>query len=839
MYTLLAQFELQFPQRLYWLAVLLPVLFFALRGATEMAMWKRVATALCRILAISLLVVAYATLIQRSLSEQKFVVFTTDASYSVDGPSQKAAKDFVHAARQHQGDHVVAFLDFADKAGDVHAAPNTRTEGLNALGSNPAAAVQLAAASIPNGFVPHVVLLTDGNQTAGDLVRTAATARLPITVVPLPSFAAPEVCISKLKAPLRIDPDSRMPLEIIAQSNLEATGTLEIRSESELLASAEISLQIGENHLNLDVPSGSQREATITAKLSVPDDAHPGNNLRRIRVTTIRPRRALLVDGFPEEAQGFLQVLTQQGIEARLQSVQDFQASDQSLDDYDLLILSDIVPTELRAEKVEAIDRYVRRQGGGLILLGGDRTFGVPAFRDTALERMAPVTAADAITADKKSVLAMVLVIDRSDSMKYDRRMELAKVAAKQSIQVLESHDKAGVIAFSDEAQWIAEIGPCADKDQLLRKIDTLQHRGMTRMYPAVERAVLALQQIVADRRHMILLTDGIPWPGNYREIAREMAESGITLSTVSISPGAEQDLLMDMAQIAGGRHHHCDDAADVPAILVRETQAAAGQEKIVEFSPFALRALPGLETDSAPNLLGYARTNPKDQAEPLLFAVAGHPLLSWWRYGAGTTVAFTADVKDRWSARWQSWPGYGPFWKRLVQHAARRPTESELEVTVQASGPTATVFVDAPLDDAGGRLDNARVTARVTSPNSADRTLDLSLVAPGLYQASFPTNASTEFDIHATCTAPSGQSWQAKQTLLLDYPEELQLRQTNESLLRSVAAVSGGVYDPDPASIFAADGRSVERTTAYWHYLVAAAMLLFVIDVALRRLRF
>ena len=59
------------------------------------------------------------------------------------------------------------------------------------------------------------------------------------------------------------------------------------------------------------------------------------------------------------------------------------------------------------------------------------------------------------------------------------------------------------------------------------------------------------------------------------------------------------------------------------------------------------------------------------------------------------------------------------------------------------------------------------------------------------------------------------------------------------ESLLRSVAAVSGGVYDPDPASVFAADGRTVERITTYWQYLVLAAMLLFVVDVGLRRLRF
>jgi Mg-chelatase subunit ChlD len=838
MYALLAQFELQHPQRLCWLAVLLPVLFFALRSTTEMATWQRIATTLCRVLAISLLVIAYADLVQRSLSEQKFVIFATDASRSVSGTSRQAADEFLRAALKHQGDNRVAFLDFASEPGDVRSEPDGQSQGLNDLASNPAAALQLAAASIPGDFVPQVVLLTDGNQTAGDLGRAAATAAIPISVVPLAAFADPEVAITDLRAPIRAESGSRIPLEVVAQSNRETTGTLELHSGGEVLASTDVELQTGENHLTLDMPLGSQREAILTAKLSASQDTHPENNARRTGVSTIRPRRVLLVDSVAREAESFLKVLTREGVEATLQSLQEFQAASEPLDTYDLLILSDVAPAEMQLEKLQAIERFVGEQGGGLLLLGGDETFGVPAFRGTALEKMAPVTAADTVETDKKSVLAMVLVIDRSESMKVDRRMELAKVAAKQSIQVLESHDKAGVIAFSDEVEWIAEIEPCDNKADLLARIDTLTHQGMTRMYPAVERAVLALQQTVADRRHMILLTDGIPWPGNYREIAREMAESGITLSTVSISPGAEQDLLIDMARIAGGRHHHCDNAADVPGILVRETRAAAGQEKPAEFSPFALRKLPGLETDSAPNLLGYARTNPKDQAEPLLFAVAGHPLLSWWRYGAGITVAFTADVKDRWSTPWHSWSGYGPFWKRLVRHAARRSTGPDLNVSVKVSGRQATISVDAPLDAESGRPSDSRVMAEVSSPNCADRVLDLTLVAPGLYQASFETAGDDEFEIDVTFEGPSGQLWHARSALLIDYPEELQWRPTRESLLRGVAAASGGDYDPDPARVFEADGRTVERITAYWQYFVLAAMLLLVVDVALRRLR-
>ena len=505
-----------------------------------------------------------------------------------------------------------------------------------------------------------------------------------------------------------------------------------------------------------------------------------------------------------------------------------------------MLILADVSAKDLDAAQLQAIDRYVHELGGGLIVLGGDKTFGETAFRDTPLERMLPVTAAAAPEEAEKSVLAMVLVIDRSDSMKNDRRLDLAKEAAKQSVGVLEAHDKAGVIAFSDDAEWIAALAPVADKADLLKCIDTLTHYGQTNMYKGIVRAVLALEQTSADRRHMILLTDGVPAPGDYREIAQRMAASGITLSTVSISKGAEQDMLKDMAAIAGGRHNHCDDPSAVPRILVQETKVAASEEGYREFRPFALRTLPGLDVSSAPPLLGYARTNPKPEAEPLLFAVAGHPLLCWWRYGAGTALAFTSDVKNRWAARWQSWPGYGAFWERLVRHVARQPRVNPLSISARRTGDTVTVTADLPA--ASGQYPaGVNLSATIAGLGDKQQTLALNAVAPGRYAANFsvPPGTPAEFEIRVSGEGSAESPLAATQTVFIDYPDELRLQPTNDDLLRRIAETTGGVFRPEPASVFAPDGRTVPRVTPRWSYLLIAALLLFVADVALRRLKF
>ncbi len=846
MYPLLAALEFEHPLRLIWLAIAPVIVYFAVRSRTSAPMWRRAASLTCRLLILTLAVLAFACLARRGPSEQRFVVFATDVSRSVAGGGRQAAEQFIQSALQQQGGHHAAFIAFADKPGAATAEPQFTAETLDVNSSDPAAALQLAAATIPADFVPHVVLLTDGNETGGDLARAALGVGVPVAVVPLPAFAGPEVCLTDLLAPAEVAPGGDVPWEVVIQANVETTGTVELLRDGDLAARSDVALQPGENRIRLQTPLGAGvaaavvPAATFTARVAAKQDTIAENNQRRARVVASRRLRVLLADAEPATTGAFRDVLASQGFDVTAQPPAELAANAAALDAFDLLVLSDVPSKDLNAGQLQAIDDYVRVQGGGLIVLGGERTFGETALRDTPLERLLPVTAAAATEEAEKTVLAMVLVIDRSQSMEEDNRLGLAKEAAKQSVRVLEAYDKAGVVAFSDDAEWIANLAPVADKGELLKRIDTLTPYGQTNMYGGVVRAVLALEQTAADRRHIILLTDGVPAPGDYREIAQRMAAGGITLSTVSISKGAEQDLLKEMATIAGGRHNHCDDPSDVPRILVQETKVAAADEGYREFRPFALRTLPGLDVASAPPLLGYARTNPKPDAEPLLFAVAGHPLLCWGRYGAGVTLAFTSDVKGPWTARWKSWPGYGAFWKRLVRHVARQPQPSPLNMSARCSGES--IVVTANLTAADGRYaTDAKLTATVAGPRGEPQTLSLEPVAPGRYAATCTAQAPipAEYEIRVTGPGSSDPSLAATQTVFIDYPEELRLQATNEDLLRRVAEATGGFFRPEPASVFAPDGRTVPRVARFWTWLLLAALLLFVADVALRRLRF
>lgn len=838
MSPLFAAIEFEHPLWLIGLAVLPVIAYFAIRSSAGAPVWRRAASLVCRAVIVTLVILAFAGITNRGPSQQRFVVFATDVSRSVAGGARREAEEFILAALAQQGGHAAAVLPFAGRPGSFSTEPQLAIEGLDANASNPAAALQLAADSIPDNIVPQVVLFSDGNETAGDLARAALGVNVPVSVVPLPAFADPEVCVTELLAPASAAPDVPISLEVVIRSNGKTAGSVELLRDGDPVARSDMTLQPGENRVRLPTALDAGPAPVFTARVTAERDTNAENNQRRARVVASRRLRVLLVDAEPAAVGSFRDVLAGRGLDVTAQSPAQLTTDAATLDAFDLLILSDVSAEDLNQSRLQAIDRYVHELGGGLIVLGGEKTFGETALRDTPLERMLPVTAAAAPEEAEKSVLAMVLVIDRSQSMEEDRRLDLAKEAAKQSVGVLEAHDKAGVIAFSDDAQWIADLAPVADKAELLKRIDTLTPYGQTNMYRGVVRAVLALEQTAADRRHMILLTDGVPAPGDYREIAQRLASSGITLSTVSISKGAEQDMLKEMAAIAGGRHNHCDDPSAVPRILVQETKVAASGEGYREFRPFALRALPGLEVGSTPPLLGYARTDPKPEAEPLLFAAAGHPLLCWWRYGAGTTLAFTSDVKNRWAARWLKWPGYGDFWKRLVRHVARPPRASPLTVSARRTGET--IAVTAELAAAGGRYaSGAKLSATVSGPSGKQQTHDLQPDAPGRWTVNFtvPTGVPSEFEIRVSGEGSAGSSLAATRTVFIDYPDELRLQDTNEDLLRRVGETTGGVFRPEPAAVFAPDGRTVPRVTPLWSPLLLAALLLFVADVALRRL--
>ena len=133
-------------------------------------------------------------------------------------------------------------------------------------------------------------------------------------------------------------------------------------------------------------------------------------------------------------------------------------------------------------------------------------------------------------------------------------------------------------------------------------------------------------------------------------------------------------------------------------------------------------QVLSEIRLDEAPFLLGYVVTRPKPTAEVILATESGDPLLAWWRYGLGMSVAFTSDAKARWAAEWLTWPQFGQFWAQVVRHALRKAEAKGTLVQVERTGRKAVVSTRRHREPSGKFLNRAHDRADAGRPAARDQ---------------------------------------------------------------------------------------------------------------------
>jgi len=825
-----------------WLAglLVLPVLvFYFYRGLVDFARWQRVLSLGCRTAVVVLLVLALAGLTLLRPTHDQFVVFAVDKSLSVGDDSRKAADHFVNEAVKKAGNNRAGFLAFGETPGTVRDRVETDAgQKVEENGTNLAAAIEVAAAACPPFYVPKIVLLSDGNQTAGDALKAALRAGVNVTTVPLKTRDDAEVQVSAVRVPAQVQQGQAFNVEVVIDSNHDDEGEVEIYQGAHKVWNQRRKLKKGENKISLPQSIEQDRLVAFTARTKGFKDTLLDNNSDFGLVSTAGKPRVLLIESEQRDAKDLVYALEEQDIRVDVRPPQGMPDSLADLQNYELLIMSNVPATALSMKQMEIARTFVRDLGGGLIMLGGDQSFGLGGYYKTVLEEILPVRS-DFEKEKEKPSLAMVLVIDKSGSMGGEK-IEMAKEAAKSAIELLGPSDKIGVIAFEGETYWVSDIHPCSDKGFVLDRVSTIEAGGGTVMYPAMEEAFEALQHTVAKLKHVIILTDGISAPGDFEGISQSMAAARITVSTVGVGNDADQPLLEEIARIGGGRSYQAEDPFSIPQIFAKET-VAASKSAINEqpFQPQTIRptqALAGLEVETAPPLLGYVVTRNKPTSEPILATESGDPLLTWWRYGLGMSVAFTSDAKSRWAAEWTAWPTFGKFWAQIVRHAMRKNEAKGIVVQVDQKNRQATVSLDA-IDPSGRFLNGAETELTVIDAQLGKKSITMAQTAPGRYQAEFPTPLAGSYHLEFSQKYQGKPLYQQSRGLAVGYPDELRLRPTNQDLLQSIARASGGQYDPKPEAIFAPTEQTALRATPLWPYLLMAAALIFVVDVALRRI--
>ena len=495
-------------------------------------------------------------------------------------------------------------------------------------------------------------------------------------------------------------------------------------------------------------------------------------------------------------------------------------------------------------KQMEGIRDYVREQGGGLIMIGGEESFGLGGYYRTPIEEALPVTMEVKQKVEIPS-LAVVLSIDRSGSMAMTTddkatKLDIAKEASHLVVDLLDDRNEVGVMSWDTEFVWDSPMRPARDKQAIHHAIATIKAGGGTDGYPALKEAYQVLFDRPALLKHVIFLSDGQMTRGDFAGLIRRMSKDKITVSTVAIGKDADVQLMIDIAKWGRGRFYYTDEGATVPRIFTLETQLAS-KASLVE-QPFkASVASPGHEAiqeidwKEAPPLGGYVATTLKGNAEMVLMTHQEDPLLATWRYGLGRSAAFTSDAKGKWGVLWLRWGNFNKFWSQVTRWTLRTGSRSDTVATVSRVDETGEIMVDA-IDSKGEFINFLDSQVGVVAPNKQRDMVELEQVGPGRYRGRFP--ASQEGVYLVGMAQRKGDQIVGSQLagLVVPYSQEFRDLGVDETFLREISELTGGGPVARPRDVFLLNRRKSRLSLDLWPWLLGAAAVLLVPEIGLRR---
>lgn len=778
------------------------------------------------------------------------VVYALDVSRSVDPQFVDAAIRWMEGAEAVGKPAQSRFVAFADRAtfADSPAAIRKVPLGAGRDGLDPTITdIEAGLDAALYGFTPHqikrLVLMTDGNATRGDLWNTLDRLRhdnVRVFTVPASVRAGHDAWVEGIDVPAGLHRDEPFIATVRVFSQAATRATLRLERGDKLVAQRQVALVEGPNRIAFTVTLADTGPVRLTAVLAADGDTVPDNDRMAESVQVQGRPRVLYAEGVAESAHFLADALKRDGLDVKTVAIADMPTVAAGFGAYDAVILSDAAAKDVGEARMQALAGYVRDSGGGLLFAAGASTYGESGYRDTALEKVLPVTFE---AQEKRRDLALMIVLDRSYSMK-GRKLDLAKAATLGALDLLDENHRFGVITFDSLPEMTVPLAPARGKRKAEALISRFTASGQTNIYPALQAAYRALVDVPVKSKHVILLSDGDTQPADFPRLVKRMADAKITVSTVAVGAEADKALMESIAKLGQGRYYFTESAERVPKIFIDETQRLVNQSFIEEPVHAVVRrhaeALRGIDFTTAPALKGFASTKPRDSAELYLVTESGAPLLAHWQVGLGKAVVFTADVKNRWGADWVGWPGYAKLFGQLVRETLRRDTAEETDFKVTRDGGDAVVRLSA-LGADGAFRNGLAPKVSVRSAGGEVRTVALRQTGPGRYEARVPVAdgaGPARFELAESAGVPKAMVAKAGvRELHRAYPAEFRLYPPNGALLRSLSEQTGGKYAPEAREVFAAYGDSAQVPWPLWPWFTVAGLVFYLLDLAVRRL--
>jgi Ca-activated chloride channel homolog len=178
----------------------------------------------------------------------------------------------------------------------------------------------------------------------------------------------------------------------------------------------------------------------------------------------------------------------------------------------------------------------------------------------------------------KRAAANVGLVIDRSGSMEDDNKIGRARDGATMALERLNEDDVASVVAFNHDVDILFPAQHVTDHGRISRVIQTLTADGNTALYAGTEEGIRQISKYLDRGRvnRLILISDGLAnvgpsSPSEVAELGRKAAAKGISITTIGLGLGYNEDLMTKLAYASDGNHAFVERSDQLVDIFNKE----------------------------------------------------------------------------------------------------------------------------------------------------------------------------------------------------------------------------------------------------------------------------
>ncbi len=866
------------PGWLILLVLLVPVLVLAWRGLTRRgARGRAIASTITRCIIVILLAVAIARPVWEQVGKGVSLITILDRSQSIPKQLQKQAVEALQqwTSPEHRTKDDRLAVVSVGRTVSISSMPDHLTifepaaNEPDGSATNLSKGVQMAIALMPRDTASRILVVSDGNETDGQVLSVASQAKasgIPIDVLPLTYSHKKEVILEKVVAPSQARSGQSVPVRIILRSVGESKGTLHLTHngiELDISSDSEgngvpLALHSGVNAIMFDIPiqSGGPQKFEAMWVSDLGEDTISANNTG-IAVSFVTKGGAILLVTQNESNSSHLRnILVSAGLNVDVRSPQEIPRDSIGFSEFDAVILSDIPRWALDDLQEKHLYSFVHDLGGGFICVGGPSAFGAGGWIGSLLEKAMPIKCEPPQTRQlPRGALALIMhSCEMPEGNYWGQRM------AKAAIESLSELDYVGIIEYDwnggvgtfNNSGWTLPMQLAGDKTKAFDAINSLVFGDMQDFGSPMKVAFDGLTEVDAAQRHVIIISDGDPI-GPSQELLTEYRIAGVTVSTVMVGghgSAMDRQKMEGIATVTGGRFYMVNDPNKLPSIFIKEAQLNSrsllqeGGEWDVAISPSGIGPVHGIS--GVPKVGGYVVVGSKGglAQTPWIIPVSDgdDPLFAWWHYGLGKSIALTTDLGNRWATNWPSWSEFPEFWESCVRWVMRGAASPNMTVTSRVEGDRGIVDLEAV--DANNQLMNFMQSKTVViNPNGDATQITLQQTGPGRYHAEFDAVDTGAWLVNIAFQDANGEmTGRIPTAVTVPYAREYSSTSHNASLLNQLAMETGGRVlsfdDIEFVNLF--DETTIEQPVSpqsVWDLLAIIAASMLVLDVAIRRL--